>query len=179
MAAELTAVARPYAKAAFEYAKEHQEIQAWSEALQWLAALVSDPQMGAQINNPTLSRERLCELLLELGGERLKGGPDNLVRLLAAKGRLAAIPEIARLFEEQRVADQGVRQVLVRSAFAIDEDQKQALAAALARRLGAQVDLSFEVDAGLIGGVEVRAGDLVIDHSVRGRIKQLANALQL
>ncbi len=178
MAGELTTIARPYAKAAFEHAKETGQIDRWSAALGLLAVLTSDPQIAAQINNPTVPRERLCELLLDLGGETLGSGPANLVRLLAAKGRLAAIPEIARLFEEQRIADQGVRQVLVRTAFAIDETQRETLAAALARRFGSQVDLRFEIDEGLLGGVEVRSGDLVIDHSVRGRIKQLANALQ-
>lgn len=178
MAGELTTIARPYAKAAFEYAKETGRVDDWSAALGLLAALASDPQLAAQMNNPTVPRERLGELLLDLGRDALFDGPANLVRLLAAKGRLAAIPEIARLFEEQRIADQGVRQVLVRTAFALDETQRESLAAALARRLGGQVDLSVEIDEGLLGGIEVHSGDLVIDHSVRGRIKQLAHALQ-
>ncbi|QGU33681.1 F0F1 ATP synthase subunit delta [Thermochromatium tepidum] len=178
MAGELTTIARPYAEAAFAHAKESGQVDAWSEALTLLATLTSDPLMAAQIGNPTVPRERIRDLLLALCGDALPAGPANLVRLLAANARLAAIPEIARLFEERRVADQGVRHVLVRSAFEVEEAQRSALAEALARRLGARVDLSFETDTALIGGLEIRAGDLVIDHSVRGKIKQLAHALQ-
>jgi F-type H+-transporting ATPase subunit delta len=102
----------------------------------------------------------------------------NLVRLLADNGRLIVLPEIALLYEERRVASRGLREVLIRSAFPVDSTQEQALAAALARRFGGQVELTVEQDPDLIGGVEIRAGDLVIDDSVRGKLKQLAHALQ-
>ena len=178
MAGELTTIARPYAEAAFAHAKESGRIDAWSDALTLLATVTSDPHMAAQIGNPTVPRERIRDLLLEICGDALAAGPANLVRLLADNARLAAIPEIARLFEERRVADQGVRHVLVRSAFEVEDAQRSALADALAKRLGAQVDLSFEIDTALLGGLEIRAGDFVIDHSVLGKIKQLAHALQ-
>jgi F-type H+-transporting ATPase subunit delta len=102
----------------------------------------------------------------------------NLVSLLADNARLAAIPEIATLFEARREADQGVRKVIVRSAFPLDDAQRQEVADALVRRLGSQVELTVEQDPELIGGLEVRAGDLVIDDSIRGRLQQLAHALQ-
>jgi F-type H+/Na+-transporting ATPase subunit alpha len=142
MAGELTTIARPYAEAAFEHAKESGQIDAWSEALTLLASVTSDPQMAAQIGNPTVPRERICDMLLDIGGSALAAGPANLVRLLADNARLVAIPEIARLFEERRVADRGVRHVLVRSAFEVEDDQRSALADSLAKRLGAQVDLT-------------------------------------
>ena len=178
MAGDITTIARPYAEAAFEHAKASGQVDAWSEALTLLAGVTSDPQMAAQIGNPTVPRERIRDILLEICGDALPAGPANLLRLLADNARLVAIPEIARLFEERRVADQGVRHVLVRSAFEVEDDQRAALADSLAKRLGGQVDLTFEIDDTLLGGIEVRAGDLVIDHSVRGKIKQLAHALQ-
>ncbi|SDX46183.1 F-type H+-transporting ATPase subunit delta [Allochromatium warmingii] len=178
MAGELTTIARPYAEAAFAHAKETGQLDAWAEALTLLATVTADPQMAAQIGNPTVPHERIRDLLLEICGETLGAGPANLVRLLADNARLVAIPEIARLFEERRVADQGVRHVVVRSAFEVANDQRSALADALAKRLGAQVDLTFEIDTALLGGIEIRSGDLVIDHSVRGKITQLAHALQ-
>jgi len=178
MAGDITTIARPYAEAVFERAKETGQLDAWSEALALLAAVTSDPQLAAHLGNPTVPRERVCDLVLEVCGDALPAEVVNLVRLLAQNARFAAIAEITRLFEERRVADQGVRHVLIRSAFDVGADQQQALAAALAKRFGGQVDLTIETDGALLGGIEIRAGDLVIDDSVRGKIKQLANALQ-
>lgn len=178
MAGELTTIARPYAEAAFARAQETGQVEAWSEPLSVLAAIAEDPQAGAQIRNPEVSRERLLEMILGVAGPSLPTDLANLVRILADNGRLVVLPEIATLYEERRVASQGLREVLVRSAFPVDAAQEQALAAALARRFGGQVDLTLEQDPDLIGGVEIRAGDLVIDDSVRGKLKQLAHALQ-
>lgn len=178
MAGDLTTIARPYAEAAFDSAKATARLEAWSAALGLLAAAADDPQVAPQIANPNVPREQIRDLLIEVCGKSLPGECANLVRLLADNGRLAAIPEVARLFEARREADQGVRQVLVRSAFALDEDARQAIGAAMARRLGAEVELTLEEDPALIGGIEIRAGDLVIDGSVRGKLKQIAHALQ-
>lgn len=177
MAGELTTIARPYAEAVFERAKETGQLESWSQALGLLRAAATDPQVAPQIANPNVPRGRIRDLLIEVGGDALPGEVANLVRLLADNGRLAAIPEIAELFEARREADQGVRQVQVRSAFPLAEAERQAIAEAMARRLGAQVELAVEEDPALIGGVEIRAGDLVIDDSVRGKLKQLAHAL--
>ncbi|NEX21363.1 F0F1 ATP synthase subunit delta [Thiorhodococcus mannitoliphagus] len=178
MAGDITTIARPYAEAVFERAKEAGQLDAWSEALALLAGVSSDAQLVAQIGNPTVSRESIRDLILEVCGDALPGEAVNLVKLLAENSRFEAMAEIARLFEERRVADQGVRQVLVRTAFEVDAAQQDALAKALSRRLGGQVNLEVETDSTLIGGVEIRAGDLVIDDSVRSKIKQLAHALQ-
>ena len=178
MAGELTTIARPYAEAAFDRAKETGQLDTWSEALGLLAAAATDPQVAPQIANPNVPRERIRDLLIEVCGEALPLEAANLVRLLSDNGRLAAIPEIAELFEARREADRGVRQVVVRSAYPLGEDERQAIATAMARRLGAQVELAVEEDSALIGGVEIRAGDLVIDDSVRGKLKQIAHALQ-
>ena len=90
MAGELTTIARPYAEAAFAHAKESGRIDAWADALTLLATVTSDPHMAAQIGNPTVPRERIRDLLLEICGSALAAGPANLVRLLADNARLAA-----------------------------------------------------------------------------------------
>ncbi|GAB0148004.1 F0F1 ATP synthase subunit delta [Marichromatium gracile] len=178
MAGDITTIARPYAEAAFERAKETGQVEAWSDALGRLAAVAGDPQMVALIANPNVSRETIRDITLEVCGEDLPEEVANLLRLLADNARLAAVPEIARLFEVSRSADEGMRRVTVRSAFEIDEAQRAALATALSSRLGGQVELTVETDSALIGGLEIRAGDLVIDDTVRGKIDRLANALQ-
>lgn len=178
MAGDITTIARPYAEAAFERARESGQVTAWSEALNLLATVTSDPQLAAQIGNPSVPRSRIRDIILDVCGNALPTEVANFLQLLVQNARLAAVAEIARLFEVSRIADQGVRHVLIRSAFAVDAEQQQTLAAALARRFGGQVDLTVETDSALIGGIEIRAGDLVIDDSVRSKITQLANALQ-
>jgi F-type H+-transporting ATPase subunit delta len=178
MAGDITTIARPYAEAVFERAKEAGQLDAWSQALSMLSAVVVDPQMAAQIANPNVPRERIRDIILNVCGDDLPSEAANLLRLLAQNARLAALPEIARLFEASRTADQGVRHVLIRSAFDVSAAEQKAIAGALAKRFGGQVEVTVETDSSLIGGVEIRAGDLVIDDSVRGKLKQLAHALQ-
>jgi F-type H+-transporting ATPase subunit delta len=178
MAGDITTIARPYAEAAFERAAELGQAERWSEALADLATIASDPQMAEQIANPNCPRERIRDLILQVAGSALPAELANLVRLLCENARLAALPEIARLYEERRVAAAGVRQVLVRSAFPVEPTEQEVLAQALARRFGAQIEMTVEEDPDLIGGVEIHSGDLVIDDSVRGKLKQLSTALQ-
>ncbi|MBK1647589.1 F0F1 ATP synthase subunit delta [Rhabdochromatium marinum] len=183
MAGDLTTIARPYAEAAFAIAKAQDALEPWSEALQLLGAIASDPQLHAIVGNPNVGRERLGELALAAAaagndGQELPAGPANLTRILAANHRLPVLPEIARLFEQRKTAEQGVRQVLVRSAFPLDDKERQSLVTSLHGHFGADVELSVEQDASLIGGVEIRADDLVIDSSIRGKLQQLSNELQ-
>lgn len=178
MAGDITTIARPYAEAVFKLARETDSVEAWSAALSLLAALADDPDMARQIANPTAPRERLRDLILDICGADLLPQAKNLVRLLAENARLGAISEIARLFDDLRVKQRGLRQVTVRSAHPLDAAEEAGLAEALRTHLGAEIELTVEEDPSLLGGVEIRAGDLVIDGSVRGKLQRLATQLQ-
>lgn len=177
MAGDITTIARPYAEATFARAQGSGRLDDWGEALATLAAVAADPAMAEQIGNPNVPRGRVRDAILEIAG----GPPPevvNLVSLLAANNRLVALPEIARLFEELQIRHQGVRQVQVSSAFDLGEDARKGLIAALAKRFGVEIELTIETDPSLIGGVRIRTGDLVIDGSVRGKLRKLATELQ-
>ena len=181
MAGDITTIARPYASAVFARAQETGRVAEWSEALVVLAAIGSDPAMALQIGNPNVPRDTLREIILEVakaeGGTAFAAEPANLVRLLAKNHRLDLLQELTTQFEALRTAQQGLRNVQVRSAFALTEQEQQALAVALGARLGGAVDLTVEQDQALIGGVEIRVGDLVIDGSIRGKLDKLATEL--
>jgi F-type H+-transporting ATPase subunit delta len=179
MAGDITTVARPYAQAAFERALETKQLGPWSDALGLLAAITGNADMAAQIANPNVPRRQLATTILEIAGDALSGEMQNLVRLLAANNRLAVAGEISRLFDELKVGHQRVRQVLIRSAYAVQAAQEKVLADALKKRLGGEVRLTVERDPSLLGGVEIRAGDLVIDGSIRGKLQRLANELHI
>jgi F-type H+-transporting ATPase subunit delta len=178
MAGDSTTIARPYAEAAFEVAHQSGALDAWSDALSRLAAIVADPLVAAQIGNPNLSEQTLLNLIFGAAGDGLNTEVQNLVRLLAENERLSVLPDLARLFEERKIAAQGVRHIQIRSAYALTAAEKNTLKSTLKRHFGAEVELTVERDKTLIGGLEIRADDVVIDASLRGRLQQLANELQ-
>ena len=179
MAGDITTIARPYAEAAFAAARESNQVDAWSEVLDLLGTIAENPELADQIDNPNVPRERVRDMMLEIAGDAVPVQAKNLVKLLAENNRLVVLPEIARLFEVARTAQRGIRQVHIRSAYDMDETEQRELVAALEKRLGADVELTVETDPSLIGGVEIRADDLVIDGSVRGSLMKLATELQI
>jgi len=179
MAGDITTIARPYAEAAFAAARDSDQVEAWSGALSLLAAIAGNPELASQIGNPNVPRERVRDIILDVAGDSLPVQVQNLVKLLTENDRLAVLPEIERLFEGLRTEQRGIRQVHIRTAFAMDDAAQTELAKALKSRLQADVELTVETDPALIGGVEIRADDLVIDGSVRGRLQKLATELQI
>ncbi|MGB5737029.1 MAG: F0F1 ATP synthase subunit delta [Thiohalocapsa sp.] len=178
MAGDSTTIARPYAEATFAVAQEHKALADWSDALGTLATVVEDPQIADQVGNPNVSGETLRDLIFGIVGEGLTKEMQGLVRLLAANKRLMVLPDIARLFNQMKTAAEGLRHVEIISPFEVSPAEQQELIAALKTHFGSEVELSVEQDANLIGGIVIRAGDVVIDGSVRGKLDQLANELQ-
>jgi F-type H+-transporting ATPase subunit delta len=175
--ADKTTIARPYAKAAFEEAKAGNHLGAWSETLRTAAVVVQDPRVERLLGNPAVSNDELVKLVTDLAGPKLDGQGRNFVQTLADNRRLAYLPEIASLFDEFKDEAEGIIDVTVTSAAPLDNGQREALAAALQRRLKRQIRLHCETDPSLLGGAVLRAGDLVIDGSLRTRLDRIAYEL--
>lgn len=175
--AELTTLARPYAKAAFLHAQEQNALDQWEAMLGLAAAVVRDPAMQAALDDPARRAEQRAELLNEVCGDELDEGARHFIHQLAQNKRLSLLPVIARLFHDLLAAQKRFQDVEVLSAFELESGEAEKLAEALKRRLGLDVNVSTAVDDALIGGVVVRAGDTVIDGSVRGRLNRLAERL--
>ncbi len=175
--AETITIARPYAQAVFDIAADAKAFGRWSEALQLLTLVVSDPAMNALIRNPRVPREQYSEIIIDVCGNALDENARNFVGVLAANQRLEILPEIAALFEEYRAEAEKIVQADVASAFPLSPEQQAAIAESLQRRLGREVTLECRIDESLIGGAVIRAGDLVIDGSVSGQMDRLAAAL--
>lgn len=175
---QLTTLARPYAKAAFETAVSSGNMQVWASGLSLLAALMQHEKVAAYMAIPTHGGEKQASTLLDLCGEKLDGKLQNFVQLLAANKRLVLLPEIYRLFEELKAEKERTVDVEVVSAFKLDAAAEAQLSGALKARLQREVRLSSSVDSKLIGGMIVRAGDLVIDASVRGKLKKLTETMK-
>ena len=176
--ADRATIARPYARAAFRHAQATREVASWSKLLAAAAQGASDPRVARLIGNPHVTNDELVDLLGGLSKHAAGEAGKNFLRALAANRRLALLPQIAAQFEKLRADTEGVVDVEVIAAREIAAPQEKRLQAALAKRLGRQVRMHTQIDESLIGGAIVRAGDLVIDGSLRGRLERLGTALQ-
>ncbi len=176
--AEQATIARPYARAAFEYAHAHNALKQWSDALAIAAAVVTDANIVKLLNHPRIAATQLVDLIADIVGNKLDAELRNFIATLANNRRLALLPQIAAMYEALRAEVENRVQASVVSAAPLSDMQQQRLASALKKRLNREVQLNCSVDPDLIGGAVIRCGDLVIDGSVKVRLARLASELR-
>jgi len=174
---EKVTIARPYARAAFEYAREHKAFDRWTELLATASAVVSDERVAKLLSSPKVTPTDLVELIAGIAGGALDENGRNLISTLAQNRRLAVLPQIAAMYETLRAEVENVADVQITSAIPLSDAQKQRLAAALQKRFKREVRLHCDVDASLIGGAVVRSGDVVIDGSLKAGLARLASQI--
>lgn len=172
--AEKVTIARPYARAAFDYARERNAFGPWSELLSTASAVVADEQVAKLLSNPRVTPDQLVSLIADIAGGSLDEQRRNFLDTLAQNRRLDLLPDVAAMYEELRAEVENTADVQVISAIALDDAQRDRLAAALKKRLKRDVRLHCAVDASLIAGAIVRSGDLVIDGSLRAGLERLS-----
>ena len=175
--ADFTTAARPYARAVYQQATETSSVEGWSDALGLMAAVVGDATMVEVLDNPQLGREQKGDLVLQVVGDKLNEQQKNLIKLMAQNGRLKALPELVVQFESYRAEAEGKIDAEVVSAFALSDEQEKAIVATLKTRFGREITLSTTTDESLIGGVVIKAGDTIIDGSMKSQLESLAMAL--
>ena len=185
--AENRGIARPYADAAFDLAREANALGAWSDSLHIAATVVGDSDVARLIETPNTDKQALVELIAGIcrdagAGDSSSAGGEmarlmNLLKLLAENGRLSILPEIAELFDKLKADVENSVDVVLTAATPVDPAQREKIVAALKRRFGREVNLHFQLDENLIGGARLQADDLVIDGSVRTGLEKLSSAL--
>lgn len=173
---ELTTIARPYAKAAFEFAVEKQTVSDWNDMLVFAAQVANNQQVSSFIANK--AAEEQANIFISVCAEQINEYGQNLVKVLAENGRLAALPEVAELFTEFKAEYDKEIDVDIISAAELAEAQLVTLVSALEKRFSRKIKLNCSVDETLVGGLIVKAGDNVIDGSLRGKLNRLATTLQ-
>ena len=170
-------LSRPYARAAFEHAHAAGQLAPWGELLDTAAVVLSDDRVAALVGNPHVQRAELVGFVVELCGAAGNEKARNFVQLLADNGRLLLLPQIAAQYAALRAEVENTIEVTVTSAFPLTAEQGEKLTRALTQRLKRTVQLTTTVDPSLIGGAVVRAGDFVVDGSLRGRVERLTNTM--
>lgn len=176
--AELATLARPYANAVFASARGDGNLERWSRMLGFLATAASEPEVRRLLEAPDVSAEQKAFRLADICGEELNDKARKLVQVLARNKRLGLIEEILEQYELKRAQDEQTLDVEVVTAYPLSDEQAARLKQALGEKYAKEVNLSSVVDEALLGGAVIRAGDTVIDGSVRGRLNKLAESLQ-
>lgn len=177
--ADVSTLARPYAKAAFELARDKGRFEEWQKALGALAQIAGQPDIQALLKSPAASTSQQAEVFIAAAGDVLDGNAKNFVKVLAQYRRLDVLPAIEADYTALRSAAENTVQAELRTAVEATDAQREKIRASLAKRLGRNVELHCVVDPSLIAGAQVRAGDLVIDSSVSGKLERLANSVAI
>ncbi|EEX95212.1 F0F1 ATP synthase subunit delta [Vibrio orientalis CIP 102891 = ATCC 33934] len=174
---DMTTIARPYAKAAFDFAVEKGQLDQWGQMLSFAAEVANNEQIHELLTSST-SADKLAEIFVAVCGEQVDAFGQNLIKVMAENGRLQALPDVCAEFLLLKQEHEKEISVEVTSATELSEQQKADISSKLETRLERKVQLNCSVDETLLGGVIIRAGDLVIDNSARGRLSRLSDALQ-
>lgn len=184
--ADNNTIARPYARAAFQVAEENNALDELSRSLGIGKELLSDGQIVKFLANPALTDDERLRFLVELfakaaGDDSVFGGSSehgtNFLKLLLEYGRVDVLPEISDRFDALKAEVENTVDVTVTAATKLSDGQIQEIESALRERLGRDINLSTDIDENLIAGAVIRAGDVVIDGSLRSRLQGLSNAL--
>lgn len=177
--AELITLARPYAKAAFEVARAEKDLAGWHKALGMAVAVVAQDSVQAALSSPNYTKAGKAKLFCEVCGDALNAKQQNFIGILAENGRLALLPEVFELFELLKANHEKTVDVEIETAFEMPSELEKKLIAMLKVKLDRDVTLKTSVDKSLLGGALIRAGDMVIDGSARGRLAKLAEAMNV
>ncbi|KAF3977742.1 MAG: F0F1 ATP synthase subunit delta [Methylococcales symbiont of Iophon sp. n. MRB-2018] len=174
---ELSTLARPYAQAVFKTAVASKSVSEWSDMLSFLSVVMQDKELIAVIANPKVSQEQLTTLLLDICQDQLNGEGSNLLKLLLENDRLLLTPQISELYESYKADHEGYIDVEVISAYTLTKEEQKKFATTLKKQLNKKVHITTSIDKSLIGGFLAKAGDKVIDGSIKGQLQQLAKKL--
>jgi F-type H+-transporting ATPase subunit delta len=177
--AELRTLARPYAKAAFQAASETSSVQLWADQLTLLGSISAEAKVADAISSSTIDAATQVSTLTNLAGDDLGVAVNNFLHVLASNKRLLLLPSIAELFAELKADLERSVEVNISTAFALDSAVETKLTEALKNKLQRDIRVNTNIDKSLLGGVVVRAGDIVIDGSIKGRIAKLAEAMSV
>ena len=175
--AELATLARPYAGAIFDLARQRRELDRWARTLRLLAEAVRAPAVQTLLQTPAASAARKASELAALLGDELTDAARRFVDVLAENKRLTLLPEIEQRFAALKAVAEKTLDVEITAAAPLSDAQLQQFVNALERRFEQRVQVTAVVDDALLGGAVVRAGDTVFDGSVRGKLDKLAESL--
>ncbi len=175
--AEISTIARPYAVAAFNLAKQQKALAKWSGMLGFAASVANDAQMQAYIQDPKVVSSELQAAFLKVAGDKLNEHGQNLIKVLVEYRRLSVLPAITAAFEELKALDEGTLEAQIIAAAKPSAAEVKDLVKRLEVKFGKKIEANVSLDSELIGGIKIIVGDTVIDASVKSQLQNLAYSL--
>lgn len=174
------AIAGRYAAAVFELAQEAKGLAALEADVGALGdALGSSPELRDLISSPVYSRDEQGAAIAAIAAKMGLSAPlSNGLKLMAAKRRLFAVPQLLKALAEAIAEAKGEVTADVTSATKLSKAQADKLAETLKAKTGKTVKLNVAVDESLIGGMIVKLGSRMIDTSVKAKLASLQNAMK-
>lgn len=167
-------LARPYAAAAYQFAKQHHQVDAWVLMLKNLRALVLSEQVQKMLDTPGLDVAKFLAIVQAFSQKALDVHGVNFLKLLIANQRLALAPIILELFEALKAEADHVVAVDVTTAISLNAAEQSALVEDIIKHLKHKVSPTFHVDDAIIAGAVVRVGDAyVLDGSLKTQLARL------
>jgi F-type H+-transporting ATPase subunit delta len=173
----MAVVARTYARALFEAAREQGRTDAVREELDaFVTAIEEVPELRSLIRNPELDPPEKAKAL-----DAVLGGADelvrNFIRVVTEKGRAPMLGEIGREYDQLVAAEEKILSVELTTSYELSDDEAASIVKQIEEASGRRVEATRTVDPGLIGGLVLKAGSLEVDSSIRGRLDRLRRDL--
>ena len=174
------ALARRYAKALVQLGSEGGLIDSFREELSAIDALFrTNSELRAAFADPALTLEQKKSIMQELVAKvACSGLVKNFLLLLVDKNRVAFLGQIVQTYETLADEFSGVIRPVIRTAFALDDNQVTAIQGALEKKTGKKVVPQMVVDPSLLGGVVTQIGDIAYDNSVKTQLQHIKDILQ-
>ena len=177
MAGARASTARRYAEAAFQLAERDDNVEQWLSQLRVLVGAVREHDLVRRLEDPQVPVDERLEAVRAVLGSSAVPQLVNLVRLVLRRRRVETVTRIYREFRRLYNLRAGIVEAQATSAAELDSNEISALRSRLEQMTGGRIELETQVDPNLLGGIQVRVGDLLIDGSVRGRLERLRNRL--
>ncbi len=173
-------VSTTYGEALFELAQEAGMADSMLEEVCLLRnVLKANPQFHSLMKHPKISKEESLHILDEVLTGRVSQELTNFIKLLLEKDRYADLDEIFDYFELRVKEAEGIGVVFVRTAVELRHEQKAAIEQKLLATTGyRRMEMNYEVDASLIGGMQIRIKDRVVDSSIKSKLEGMERELR-
>jgi F-type H+-transporting ATPase subunit delta len=166
-------IARIYAQSLFEVARERDKLDAIHEQLGQIAdAIAENRDLQVFLFSPYFtSAEKRDGIARAVSGAE----PElmNFLELLAEKHRMPVIFRIRERLDELWAKEKGQLEVRLTSAVELDPEIVKRVRSEIERQTGQTIELSSDVDEGIIGGLVLRVGNMVLDASLRSKLERL------
>ena len=176
--AEISTIARPYAQAVFDLAKEQSQLQVWSDTLSLLSHVVEDEAVNSVINDSKLLDTDKEKLILDICKKNINKEGENFVKLLIENKRLLILPFISKAFENLKANEEGSVTANIVVATKITKKETDEIIKNLEKKLNKKIEATVEIDQSILGGSVITVGDTVIDASVKGQLESLAFSMK-